>query len=912
MEHQDQPGQSDAGTDVKPEAEASMTKKSKHGPRKRVSQACDKCRSRKDKCDGKKPACSTCTINGRQCSYDANVKKRGLPEGYVRGLEKLWGLAIKEIDGVEDNILLVVSSGDGDETFLDTWNNESSSENLVETWRKSQISRELEKLLSIPEQPSESGKRKRTESDSNAEKRIGTIGISSTSVVRPGNQNELSKATWPEARTDMRSHEFLHSPRSSRVYESDQILNRGYESILSPSHYQRASSSNPPALTTDAPELPSEAWHLLDVYFSYTHSWLPIIEKHDLLRISYQYSENRNNLSPSGNGIGDHAVLWATIAYAKYQHRAINNIPHAQGPVADMVWTAERMYAQARSLIPSEEGDFELGHVQALLILAVANLGIGHSSRAWLLVGQAVRIAFDLGLNKSTDDILAPLKTKSRNKHVFLGCFAIDTIIAARLERRPHIRAEDVDHIGLIEEDGLEEWDPWMDCLSARRKNAANNRAPALILSTFNRLVKVLQILNEAICIPDSPKKVQLSTALLEKLHLWSLAQSSPLYFDSTAMKSEQAISLLPHHYHLHLSYFNTLLKVQLLAYNHGNESSNLEPSARSADHITLLLKQHLNYFGPLIVPPVFEYFIKTAYDVVRELNKSIENRHTILNNWRHNLDYCLESMEPAWPVFESLKDSVSTRSSQPIASGRRASQVAFDLINGISQVAEVPKVVKTPNSLASYEVKSPRVSGTTLTDIINSPHSINNLEMRSSSMSHRNASFGQSLGQELLTNFQQSPQIPFNPSSDAWSIQGQNQGSQVVPPRPPHSRSFGPEFELDPMFQEFATLDATRWATNWDQSLANLGFTDPDNMNQDFYKMSREPDPLFPNTVLQQLVANSNAEATDFFDGSTFGMGLGGFGGMGFGDESEGIEAGQILQALSAAEDQRHVRSNG
>lgn len=83
--------------------------------------------------------------------------------------------------------------------------------------------------------------------------------------------------------------------------------------------------------------------------------------------------------------------------------------------------------------------------------------------------------------------------------------------------------------------------------------------------------------------------------------------------------------------------------------------------------------------------------------------------------------------------------------------------------------------------------------------------------------------------------------------------------------------------------------------------------------MNQDFYAMSREPDPLFPNNVFQQLVANSNAEATDFLGGSMFGgMGMNGFG-MGFVDESEGIEAGQILQALSAAGDQRlPVRGNG
>lgn len=90
-----------------------------------------------------------------------------------------------------------------------------------------------------------------------------------------------------------------------------------------------------------------------------------------------------------------------------------------------------------------------------------------------------------------------------------------------------------------------------------------------------------------------------------------------------------------------------------------------------------------------------------------------------------------------------------------------------------------------------------------------------------------------------------------------------------------------------------------------------NLGFTDTGNMNQDFYTFCQEPDPLHQNNVFQQLVANSNAENTDFFDGSSF-NGMNTFGGMGLGDESEGIEAGQILQALSAAEDQRSVRENG
>jgi hypothetical protein len=90
--------------------------------------------------------------------------------------------------------------------------------------------------------------------------------------------------------------------------------------------------------------------------------------------------------------------------------------------------------------------------------------------------------------------------------------------------------------------------------------------------------------------------------------------------------------------------------------------------------------------------------------------------------------------------------------------------------------------------------------------------------------------------------------------------------------------------------------------------------------MNQAFYTFCQEPDPLHPNNVFQQLVATSNAEAANFFDNSAFGgmntgmgIGLGSFGGFGFGDENEGIEAGQILQALSAAGDQQASgRSSG
>lgn len=785
------------------------SKKSKDGVarKKRVSQACDRCRSRKDKCDGKRPSCTTCITNGRQCAYDTNVKKRGLPEGYVRGMEKLFGLAIQEVPGLEDSVITVITNDEEHNGFLGTWKDEGSSEALVESWRKSQISLELERLLSAPEIPTQNSKRKRTESESQMDRRMKPIGIVSAPSESLANYADIATPAWDDSKAAIQPDtQYQISPDANGSYETRQFVPDDYESILTPT--SGCIGSVPLGILTAVPELPSEAWHLLDVYFSYTHSWLPIIEKHDLLRTSYQYSQKREQIPLAGPGSGNHAALWAAIAYAKYQHRAINNIPHAQGPVADMVWTAERMYAQARKLIPTEEGLYELGHVQALLILTLANLGVGHIRRAWILVGLAVRMAVDLQLNCGLKDVMATLQSKDRNRHVFLGCFILDTMVAARLGRRPHLRCDDLELLGPVEVDGLEEWDPWADCLSVRR-NASNARGPASILSTFNGLLEVTKILNEGICIGESSNKLQLSTGLLEKLHIWSHSQASPIYFDTAATKTDQAMALLPHHHNLHIAYFNTLAMSQLLSYDHGKNDLNLEPSTRSAKQIVEILKQHSNNYGLLIVPPTFEYFTKTAYDVVREVNNSIENTHIMMNDWKHNLDNCLDSMGSAWPVFETFKSSPEFQPDRNTPEGRRYSQVAYDLISGARPSSETTSSYKAMSNFDGHGGFSPRAAQVMKSQRSQSSNIPRPTGIMASPISHR-TSFGQSSSSSILQDFRQTSQ-PLLRASQVWPMQAPAINRPFIPDTP-STRQSGPVSDIDPTFQEFATLDATKW----------------------------------------------------------------------------------------------------
>lgn len=420
--------------------------------RKRVSQACDRCRSRKDKCDGVKPICSTCAIGGHNCSYDPSIKKRGLPEGYVRGLENLWGLTIREAPDVETTILSLLDQNKGIEVLSRAWSDKDCEETLLETWRGSRLSKKLDTLLPLLELADDkTAKRKRQESS------LPGPAYNSIPLLPRGDTGE---------RIESRPTKYVASAPEESKYEVS------------------------PVTVTSLLELPRNTWDLIDLYFSYIHSWLPILEKHNLLKAAHSYPASVS----SGIGSGDHALLWAVLALSKGQQNGLrpNSRLSNQQQKQPGAWRPSAFYVTARKFIPDEDGEFELGHVQALLLLALLNMGQDRYKQAWLLSGTATRVAVELGLGSSED-------ARSRNRHAYLGCFVLDTIIAARLKREPHLRTQTVLKHGLLLEDGSDEWDPWTDHTNGRQPmHSANARVPGKVLSSFNLLVELVGVLNTA------------------------------------------------------------------------------------------------------------------------------------------------------------------------------------------------------------------------------------------------------------------------------------------------------------------------------------------------------------------------------------------------------------------------------
>lgn len=59
-----------------------------NGTQSRIAQACDRCRSKKIRCDGIRPSCSQCASVGFECKTSDKLSRRAFPRGYTESLEE--------------------------------------------------------------------------------------------------------------------------------------------------------------------------------------------------------------------------------------------------------------------------------------------------------------------------------------------------------------------------------------------------------------------------------------------------------------------------------------------------------------------------------------------------------------------------------------------------------------------------------------------------------------------------------------------------------------------------------------------------------------------------------------------------------------------------------------------------------
>ncbi|KAH8732593.1 hypothetical protein GQ44DRAFT_735450 [Phaeosphaeriaceae sp. PMI808] len=590
--------------------------------RTRVSRACDQCRVAREKCNGTQPTCSTCSGSSRNCTYTSNVKKRGIQPGYIRALE--LALAYLFQHDPENEKLVNDKLVQGGMSSILLSRNSRESNKLHKRWRKARFYIDIDKLLS-------GGEPSRHESE----------------LLSPDSGDEFLDTEEPP------SSEIVDDRSQSQAQHQ----------------YKLPTSSN--IVAFQAPKqsdarisMPQDSWRLLDVYFTYTQSWFPICEKHDVLKLSYSYPIEGLALSPDLPDSGFHAELWSILAVASMQEFTSTGSIHQQNQPST---SPSQLYATARSLIPRETGVFEIGHVKALLNLALVDIRCSFMEAAWLLVGYASRIL------EVMDQSL--VMTNPRHKHIFHGCFLLENMLAIHLDRRPYFRrVQEVRLVGKIDEDGLDEWQPWNG--GSVFLKGQQSRTPILALSSLNEITDIVHLLGT---------NDEAATDKLQRLEAWKSSLPPKLVY---ICGSNLPSCLTPPTVLLQLTYYCISLAL----------TSSQSWLLRSLN----LLEEAQDQIGWNKLPPV----LRCLVDFINMHSADVSSSHDV----QSRLLKQQAAIRSAWPKL-SHETSSWVSASQAISLGH--STTSLQVLTPLSNVQPLQTPSIDNNTLAMPSPLDPALSDT-------------------------------------------------------------------------------------------------------------------------------------------------------------------------------------------------------
>jgi hypothetical protein len=448
--------------------------------RQRVSQACERCRAKKYRCDGAGPPCAACHTADTACNYGQAGQRRGLKTGYVKVLEMLWGLALKEIpnsEHVATQLLATLSRDDLD----------SNSPAALQAWRNSGLPSKIASLLDDE---------------------------SSEQHARESAGSPLLAPTWRLDRVAATGEPPERTSVDTRVQTSTSELS--IPPVNTQTLLPRAEDPN------EFPPLPP-GWHLLlQAYLSYEDSWLPILPKSSIWRMAYAYESSAAEASPDRcvHTRGDVATLWAALMLGEM---------HVNGAMS--VGT-KVMRTRAHALLTSASSyEPDVSYAPAFLLWSVIHMGRREFTFAKMKLVQAHVLATSLPLS-------IPRLRGSLLKN---ACFVMDVLLALATDSRPlvigtHSPAEEVC------QSELTDWEPFVDPL--RQQQMASDTTPSLqsrpsrIYSTYDQLLKLCTLLHTCF------QGANLWTNSETNFNNWSACLSNHLRFGTPSNPSDQGPQL--------------------------------------------------------------------------------------------------------------------------------------------------------------------------------------------------------------------------------------------------------------------------------------------------------------------------------------------------------------------------------
>ncbi|ORY57697.1 fungal-specific transcription factor domain-domain-containing protein [Leucosporidium creatinivorum] len=432
--------------------------------RRRTSKACIVCARKKVKCCGNLP-CGPCVAMGESCSFT------GEPRTAPHSLEARVKLQEARIARLE---ALLISQG----ATLDSLPEEDQLESKRAAGRLSSVKMQLDRILAEPEVELELG--------------------------NTPSPSEKAGVLRPDARGNLRY--IGAASTTSILIELDRIQREALPSgnlppsrmswLTAPLGLSIAQALPPPA----GVELPDRdlADKLINVFFEQLQPLYPILHRPTFMR-EYEilWKTPLHRLNPMKM-----ALVFAVLACASPlvdDRRAQNQgrFNPALGATFSLQSTVgvERngvgFYGTANILVLHGVTDATLEQVQTYALFALFLCNSNCAARAWIVLGQAIRFAVDLGLHRSLAQAKLPKLEKERRRRAFWSLYTIDRLLAANLGRPLSLQEGDIDA-----ERPLETSDEELDAYCTN--NIATPATGPNVMTGFVALIDVHRIAGEA------------------------------------------------------------------------------------------------------------------------------------------------------------------------------------------------------------------------------------------------------------------------------------------------------------------------------------------------------------------------------------------------------------------------------
>ncbi|KAJ4993350.1 transcriptional activator protein acu-15 [Stagonosporopsis vannaccii] len=362
----------------------------------RIAQACDRCRSKKIRCDGIRPSCTQCTNVGFECKTSDKLSRRAFPRGYTESLEERVRLLEGEVRELKELL------DEKDEKIDMLSRIHSHSPQALTNARRP----------SVPSPPTLEVREESQDKDDTFKVQQPLLLVDDTN-----SDSYFVGSSSGRLFVEAFKQKAQETGRLSADITSNAFFGAAAKSPASPSK-RRVSFKAPPRLVSD---------QMINIFFQEWAPLFPVLHRPTFLGLYEQFVSNPEGLT---NKSIAQLNLCFGIAALSSESRDSEDIASFE--------------AQWQGAIDTFLMDNDLATLQCLVLAQVYCLLKGDYSPVLKYKGLAVSLSQRLGLHQSQKRFALGALASETRKKVFWSLYTVDCLSSAHLGLSKLIREEDV------------------------------------------------------------------------------------------------------------------------------------------------------------------------------------------------------------------------------------------------------------------------------------------------------------------------------------------------------------------------------------------------------------------------------------------------------------------------------------